>query len=168
MNTFELDPDRWKALAVLGASYLMTILDISIVNVALPTIGKDLNFSNENLQWVITAYAITFGGFLPLGGRAADLLGRRSVFMVGVGVFTAGSLACGFATSDTFLIAMRAVQGLGGAIVAPAGLSIVSATFPEGSERNKALGVWGALAGAGGAIGVILGGVLTKYAGWEW
>src|SRR3954470_8726292 len=168
VNAVELDPDRWKALTVIGASYLMTILDISIVNVALPTIGKDLNFSQENLQWVITAYAITFGGFLLLGGRAADLLGRRSVFMFGVGLFTLGSLACGFAGSDTFLIAMRAVQGLGGAIVAPAGLSIVSATFAEGSERNKALCVWGALAGAGVAIGLILGGVLTKYVGWEW
>jgi EmrB/QacA subfamily drug resistance transporter len=163
-----LDPDRWKGLAVIGASYLMTILDISIVNVALPTIGVHLHFSQENLQWVITAYAITFGGFLLLGGRAADLLGRRSVFMVGVALFTGASLACGLAGSESFLIAMRALQGIGGAIVAPAGLSIVSAAFPEGAERNKALGVWGALAGCGGAIGVVLGGVLTKYAGWEW
>jgi EmrB/QacA subfamily drug resistance transporter len=138
------------------------------VNVALPTIGVKLHFSQENLQWVITAYAITYGGFLLLGGRAADLLGRRSVFMAGVVLFTAASFACGLAGSETFLIAMRAVQGVGGAIVAPAALSIVSTAFPQGAERNKALGVWGALAGSGAAIGVILGGVLTKYIGWRW
>jgi EmrB/QacA subfamily drug resistance transporter len=117
---------------------------------------------------VITAYAITFGGFLLLGGRAADLLGRRSVFIVGVAIFTLASLGCGLAESDTFLIVMRGIQGVGGAIIAPAGLSIVSTAFPEGSERNQALGVWGALAGSGAAIGVIAGGFLTKYAGWEW
>jgi EmrB/QacA subfamily drug resistance transporter len=146
----------------------MTGLDISIVNVALPTIGEDLNFSPENLQWVVTAYAIVFGGFLLLGGRAADLIGRRTVFLVGVGLFTAASLACGLASSEGFLIVARGVQGAGGAIIAPAALSIVSTAFPEGAERNKALGVWGALGGSGAAIGVILGGILTKYAGWEW
>jgi EmrB/QacA subfamily drug resistance transporter len=168
MNATELDPNRWKALAVVGAAFLMTVLDISIVNVALPTIGEELQFSPENLQWVVTAYAITFGGFLLLGGRAADLLGRRIVFLVGVGVFVGASLACGLAESEGFLIAMRAVQGAGAAIVAPAALSIVSTAFPEGAERNKALGVWGALGGSGAALGVILGGFLTKYLGWEW
>jgi EmrB/QacA subfamily drug resistance transporter len=146
----------------------MTVLDVSIVNVALPTIGEDLNFSRENLQWVVTAYALTFGGFLLLGGRAADLLGRRSVFMVGVTLFSLASLACGLANSEGLLIGARAVQGLGGAIISPAALSIVSAAFTEGAERNKALGIWGALGGSGAAVGVTLGGVLTKYAGWEW
>jgi EmrB/QacA subfamily drug resistance transporter len=168
MEGAALDPNRWKALAVVGAAFLMTVLDISIVNVALPTIGAELDFSDEDLQWVVTAYAITFGGFLLLGGRAADLLGRRIVFLVGVAIFTAASLACGLSESDTFLIVMRGVQGIGGAIIAPAALSIISTAFPEGAERNKALGIWGALAGSGAAIGVILGGVLTKYAGWEW
>src|SRR3954470_19792202 len=122
MNAVELDPDRWKALTVIGASYLMTILDISIVNVALPTIQKKLNFSPENLQWVITAYAITFGGFLLLGGRLADLRGRRRMFAVGVVVFTLASLGCGLATNETFLIVMRGIQGLGGALISPAAL----------------------------------------------
>jgi EmrB/QacA subfamily drug resistance transporter len=168
MNASGLDPNRWKALVVVGAAFLMTILDISVVNVALPTIGRELDFSEGNLQWVITAYSITYGGFLLLGGRAADLLGRRSVFMVGVGIFTAASLACGLAGSEGFLIVMRAIQGVGGALIAPSALSIVSTAFPEGAERNQALGIWGALAGSGGAIGVILGGVLVRYAGWEW
>jgi EmrB/QacA subfamily drug resistance transporter len=163
-----LDPNRWRALAIVGAAFVMTVLDISIVNVALPTIGEELQFSQENLQWVVTAYAITFGGFLLLGGRAADLLGRRVVFLVGVVIFVAASLLCGLAESEGFLIAMRAVQGVGGAIIAPAALSIVSTAFPEGAERNKALGVWGALGGSGAALGVILGGFLTKYLGWEW
>jgi EmrB/QacA subfamily drug resistance transporter len=168
MNGAPPDPKRWKALAVVGAAFLMTVLDISIVNVALPTIGAKLHFSQANLQWVVTAYAITFGGFLLLGGRAADLLGRRTVFLAGVALFTGASLACGLAGSEGFLIVMRGVQGVGGAIIAPAALSIVSTAFPEGAERNKALGVWGALGGSGAAIGVILGGVLTKYAGWQW
>jgi len=133
----------------------MTILDFSIVNVALPTIGKDLNFSRENLQWVVTAYALTFGGFLLLGGRAADLLGRRRVFMVGVTLFSLASLMCGLANTEGVLIASRAVQGVGGAIISPAALSIVSATFTEGAERNKALGIWGALGGSGAAVGVL-------------
>src|SRR5436305_3197088 len=162
------DPHRWRILAVVATAFFMTILDVSIVNVALPSIGRDLNFSQANLQWVITAYAIAFGGFLLLGGRAADLLGRRRVFMVGVALFSVASLVCGLATNDGMLIAARAVQGLGGAIISPAALSIVSTTFTEGAERNKALGIWGALGGSGAAVGVLLGGVLTKYAGWEW
>ena len=168
MVTQELDPRRWLVLAVVGAAFFMTILDVSIVNVALPTIGEELHFSRGNLQWVITAYALTFGGFLLLGGRAADLLGRRSVFMVGVALFSIASLVAGLASSEGVLIAARAVQGLGGAIISPAALSIVSTTFTEGAERNKALGIWGALGGSGAAVGVLLGGVLTKYAGWEW
>ena len=162
------DPRRWLALAVVGAAFFMTILDVSIVNVALPTIAEKLHFSRGNIQWVVTAYALTFGGFLLLGGRAADLLGRRRVFMVGVVVFSAASLVCGLASSEGVLIAARALQGLGGAIISPAALSIVSTTFTEGAERNKALGIWGALGGSGAAVGVILGGVLTKYLGWEW
>jgi EmrB/QacA subfamily drug resistance transporter len=161
-------PHRWRILAVVATAFFMTILDVSIVNVALPTIGEDLNFSRENLQWVITAYTIAFGGFLLLGGRAADLLGRRRVFMVGVALFTIASLVCGLSTSEGMLIVSRAVQGLGGAIISPAALSIVMTSFEEGPERNKALGVWGALGGSGAAVGVLAGGVLTEKAGWEW
>jgi len=146
----------------------MTILDVSIVNVALPSIGKDLNFSQANLQWVITAYAIAFGGFLLLGGRAADLLGRRRVFIFGVALFTIASLVCGLGQNEGMLIASRAVQGLGGAIISPAALSIVMTSFEEGAERNKALGVWGALGGSGAAVGVLAGGVLTEYLSWRW
>jgi EmrB/QacA subfamily drug resistance transporter len=163
-----LDPHRWQALAVVGTAFFMTILDVSIVNVALPSIGADLHFSRENLQWVITAYAIVFGGFLLLGGRSADLLGRRRVFMVGVGLFTLASLVCGLSGSEGVLIGARGVQGLGAAIISPAALSIVTTSFREGAERNKALGVWGALGGSGAAVGVLAGGVLTKYLGWEW
>ena len=162
------DPRRWLALAVVGTAFFMTVLDVSIVNVALPTIAEKLDFSRENIQWVVTAYALSFGGFLLLGGRAADLLGRRRVFMVGVALFSLASLVCGLANSEGVLIAARAVQGLGGAIISPAALSIVSTTFTEGAERNKALGIWGALGGSGAAVGVLLGGVLTKYLGWEW
>ena len=168
MNAVAPDPRRWKVLALVGAAFFMTILDVAIVNVALPSIARDLEFSRENLQWVITAYAIVFGGFLLLGGRAADLLGRRSVFMVGLTLFTLASLACGLATEDWMLIVARAVQGLGAAIISPAALSIVMTSFAEGPERNKALGVWGALGGSGAAVGVLLGGILTKYLGWEW
>jgi EmrB/QacA subfamily drug resistance transporter len=167
MNAYE-DPNRWKALAVLGVAYLMVVLDVSIVNVALPSIQKELDFSTENLQWVISAYSLTFGGFLLLGGRVGDLLGRRWLFMVGLGAFALFSLACGLATSSGMLIAFRALQGLGGAILSPSVFSIVSVTFREGSERNKALGILGAIAGSGAAIGVLAGGVLTEYAGWEW
>ena len=167
MSTFE-DPNRWKALAVLGVAYLMVVLDVSIVNVALPSIQEELDFSPENLQWVVSAYALTFGGFLLLGGRVGDLLGRRWLFMVGLGAFALFSLACGLATSSGMLIAFRALQGLAGAILSPSVFSIVSVTFREGSERNKALGILGAIAGSGAAIGVLAGGVLTEYAGWEW
>jgi EmrB/QacA subfamily drug resistance transporter len=146
----------------------MTVVDVSIVNVAVPTIGEKLHFSRDALQWVITAYALTFGGFLLLGGRAADLLGRRRVFMAGLALFTLASLLCGLSGSETMLIAARAVQGLGAAIISPSALSIVSTTFEEGAERNKALGIWGAVGGSGAAVGVLLGGVLTKYLGWEW
>src|ERR687888_781611 len=162
------DPHRWRVLAVVATAFFMTILDVSIVNVALPSIGKDLHFSQENLQWVITAYAIAFGGFLLLGGRAADLIGRRFIFMIGVALFTAASLVCGLSQSEGMLIAARAVQGLGGAIISPAALSIVMTSFEEGADRNKALGIWGALGGSGAAVGVLAGGVLTKYLGWEW
>jgi EmrB/QacA subfamily drug resistance transporter len=164
----ELDPRRWKALAVVCAAFFMTILDVSSVNVALPSIATSLHFSREGLQWVITAYAITFGGFLLLGGRAADLFGRRRVFLVGVVVFTAASFVCGLASTAGVLIAARAVQGLGAAIISPSALSIVMTTFEEGAERNKALGIWGAMGGSGAAVGVLAGGVLTKYLGWEW
>jgi len=164
----QADPLRWKALAVVCAAFFMTILDVSIVNVALPSIGKSLHFTESNLQWVITAYAITFGGFLLLAGRLADLYGRRRVFVAGVIVFTLASLICGLAWSEGVLIASRAVQGLGAAIITPSALSIVMTTFEEGAERNKALGIWGALGGGGAAVGVLAGGVLTKYLGWEW
>ena len=162
------NPHRWRILAVVATAFFMTILDVSIVNVALPSIAKDLHFSRDNLQWVITAYAIAFGGFLLLGGRAADLLGRRRVFLVGVVIFTTASLVCGLAQSEGMLIASRAVQGFGGAIISPAALSIVTTTFEEGADRNKALGVWGALGGSGAAVGVLLGGVLTDYLSWRW
>ncbi len=162
------DPRRWIALVLLCATQFMLIIDVSIVNVALPTIQRDLEFTESSLQWVASAYALTFGGFLLLGGRMADLLGRRRLFMVGLGVFVIASLACGFANTNNLLIAARAAQGLGGALIAPAALSILSTTFAEGSERNKALAVWGAVSGAGGAVGVLLGGVLTEYVGWEW
>src|SRR5712691_7493017 len=162
------NPHRWRILAVVATAFFMTILDVSIVNVALPSISRALHFSRENLQWVITAYSITFGGFLLLSGRAADLLGRRRVFMVGVTLFTLASLACGLAGSEGFLIGARAVQGLGAAIISPAALAIVMTTFDEGAERNKALGIWGAIGGGGAAVGVLAGGVLTKYFGWEW
>ena len=162
------DPLRWKALTIVCAAFFMTILDVSIVNVALPSIGRSLHFTRDNLQWVITAYAITFGGFLLLAGRLADLLGRRRVFLVGVVVFTAASLVCGLAWSEGVLIASRAVQGLGAAVITPSALSIVMTTFEEGAERNKALGIWGALGGGGAAVGVLAGGLLTKYLGWEW
>lgn len=159
---------RWAALALVVAAQFMVILDVAIVNVALPEIGADLGFSRENLQWVITAYAIFFGGMLLLGGRLADLLGRRRVFIAGLALFTASSLLAGLAWSDEALIAFRALQGLGGALLAPAGLSILMTTFQEGRERNLALGIWGAASGSGAAVGVLLGGVLTTYLSWSW
>jgi EmrB/QacA subfamily drug resistance transporter len=159
---------RWLTLAIVGAAFFMTILDVAIVNVAIPSIQTDLHIKEQTVQWVITAYAITFGGFLLLGGRMADLLGRRLIFLVGLSLFTAASLVCGLANSSGVLIGARAVQGLGAAIISPAALSIVTTTFREGAERNKALGIWGALGGSGAAAGVLFGGILTKYLGWEW
>jgi EmrB/QacA subfamily drug resistance transporter len=162
------DPRRWKALALLSVAYLMVVLDISIVNVALPSIQTDLDFAPENLQWVVSGYALTFGGFLLLGGRLGDLLGRRRLFMVGLALFALTSLLAGLSVSSGMLIAMRLLQGAAGAILSPSVFSIVSVTFEEGSERNKALGILGGIAGAGAAIGVLLGGILTEFAGWEW
>jgi EmrB/QacA subfamily drug resistance transporter len=167
----EPNPRRWLILAVVGAAFFMTILDVAIVNVAIPSIEKDLSISEQRVQWVITAYAITFGGFLLLGGRMADLLGRRRIFIAGLILFTLASLACGLsksAGSAGLLITARAVQGLGAAIISPAALSIVTTTFTEGAERNKALGIWGALGGSGAAAGVLFGGILVKYLGWAW
>src|SRR3954453_14518059 len=149
---------RWLALILLSAAQFVVVLDASIVNVALPSIQNALHFSPENLQWIVNAYTLTFGGFLLLGGRAADLFGRRRVFLGGLIVFSLASLAGGLAQSGGWLIAARPAQGLGAAIVPPAALSIVTTTFAEGTERNKAMGVWGAVAGAGGAAGVLLGG----------
>ena len=159
---------RWLVLAVTVAAQFMVIVDVAVVNVALPAIKDDLHFSQESLQWVITAYSILFGGTLLLGGRLADLLGRRRLFMTGVAVFTLGSLLSGLAWSEGALIVTRGLQGLGGALLAPAALSIVVTTFREGRERNIALGVWGAASGIGGAVGVLLGGVLTSYLSWSW
>jgi len=159
---------RWSVLALVVAAQFMVVLDVAIVNVALPSIQADLQFSQENLQWVVTSYAILFGGALLLGGRLADLLGRRRLFVAGIAVFTASSLLAGFAWSEASLIAFRAAQGLGGALLAPAALSILMTTFGEGRERNVALGVYGAASGSGGAAGVLLGGVLTSYLGWSW
>ena len=159
---------RWRAFSLLAVAYFMTAVDMLIVNVALPTIGTKLHFPEADLQWVVTAYALTFGGFLLLGGRAADLLGRRRMFMAGLALFTAASLACALAASDTFLILMRGVQGLGAAMVLPAALSIVMNMFTEGAERNKALGLWGAIGASGATVGVLAGGALTRYAGWPY
>jgi EmrB/QacA subfamily drug resistance transporter len=162
------DSRRWGALAVVIAAQFMVILDVAIVNVALPSIKVELGFSQESLQWVITAYAILFGGVLLLGGRLADLVGRRRVFLAGVALFSAASLLSGLAWSESALIAFRALQGLGGALLAPAALSILITTFREGRERNIALGIWGAASGSGAAAGVLLGGLLTSYLGWSW
>jgi EmrB/QacA subfamily drug resistance transporter len=159
---------KWWALALLCAVQFMVVLDIAIVNVALPSIQVDLGFSQENLQWVISAYALVFGGFLLLGGRLADILGRRSVFMVGLVVFSIGSLLCGLAWNDESLIVARALQGLGAATITPSALSILTTTFSEGRERNIALGAWGAVGGFGAAAGVLMGGILTDLLSWEW
>jgi EmrB/QacA subfamily drug resistance transporter len=167
-TTSEFQEKRWLALILLCSAQFVVVLDASIVNVALPTIGKALDFSQENLPWVVNAYVLTFGGFLLLGGRTADLLGRRRVFMAGLMLVAGASLAAGFAATEGQLIAARAAQGLGAAIISPAALSIVTTTFSDGAERNKALGVWGAVAGSGGAAGVLLGGILTDGLGWEW
>jgi EmrB/QacA subfamily drug resistance transporter len=159
---------RWTAFALLVVAYFMTIVDFTIVNVALPTIGRELRFPESDLQWVATAYGLTFAGFLLLGGRAADLLGRRRVLMTGLAVFTTASLAGGLATSDTLLIVMRGMQGVGSALVLPAALSIVTNMFAEGRERNKALGIWGGVGALGGTVGLLAGGILTTYVGWQY
>ena len=163
-----LDPRRWWALALLSGAFFMVLLDGTITLVALPSIGADLGFSEQGLQWVLSAYALTFGGLLLLGGRAADLLGRRRVFMAGVVLFTAASLACGLAWSPAALLAARVVQGAGAAIMTPTALSIISTTFTEGSERNKALGIWGALGGIGATTAWLIGGPLVDGPGWRW
>ncbi len=160
--------NKGLALALLASAQFVVVLDASIVNVALPSLGRDLDFSQENLSWVVNAYTLVFGGFLLLGGRMADLLGRRRVFTSGLVLFGIASLLGGLAATEGQLIAARALQGLGAAFLSPAALSILTNTFAEGSERNRALGVWGAVAGSGGAVGVLLGGVLTEYLGWEW
>jgi EmrB/QacA subfamily drug resistance transporter len=168
MSTTPQTDRRWLALALLALAQFVVVLDASIVNVALPSIGKALDFSQDNLSWVVNAYTLTFGGFLLLGGRLADLLGRRRLFVAGLILFALASLAGGLAQSDVWLIAARAVQGLGAALLSPAALSLITVLFAEGAERNKAMGVWGAVAGSGGAAGVLLGGMLTQWAGWEW
>ncbi|HEU5213526.1 MAG TPA: DHA2 family efflux MFS transporter permease subunit [Gaiellaceae bacterium] len=159
---------RWLVLALTVTAQFMVILDVAVVVVALPEIKNDLGFSQEGVQWVVTAYSILFGGTLLLGGRLADVLGRRRVFAAGVAVFAVGSLLSGIAWSEAALVGARALQGFGGALLSPAALSIIITTFPEGRERNRALGIWGAAAAAGGSAGVLLGGLLTSYAGWPW
>ena len=168
MTPIESSRAKGLALALLALTQFVIVLDASIVNVALPSIGRDLQFSQDDLSWVVNAYTLTFGGFLLLGGRLADLLGRRRLFIGGLVLFSVASLAGGLAQSDLQLIAARAVQGLGAALISPAALSLVTTMFAEGAERNRALGVWGAVAGSGGAAGVLAGGMLTEWAGWEW
>jgi EmrB/QacA subfamily drug resistance transporter len=159
---------KWFGLALLGAVQFMVVLDIAIVNVALPSIQTDLGFSQENLQWVISAYALFFGGFLLLGGRAADLIGRRRLFLAGIVVFTGASLVSGLAWNEEALIGARALQGLGAAIISPAALSILMTMFAEGKDRNTALGAWGAVGAFGAVAGVLLGGIFTDLLSWEW
>ena len=167
-TTRDSKPHLGAILALACLAQFMVILDVSVVNVALPSIRSALHFSEQDLQWVVNAYTVTFAGFLLLGGRAADLLGQRRVFVTGLVVFSLASLAGGFAGSQPMLIAARAAQGLGGAIIAPASLSILTTTFEEGAARNRAVGIWGAMGGAGGAAGVLLGGVLTDLLSWRW
>ncbi|MFL5954286.1 MAG: DHA2 family efflux MFS transporter permease subunit [Gaiellaceae bacterium] len=168
MNSLHSPRARWFALALIVAAQFMVVLDVAIVNVALPSIKTDLNFSQESLQWVITAYSILFGGALLLGGRLADILGRRRLFVAGLAIFTVSSLLDGLAWSEGSLIAFRTLQGLGAALLSPAALSILTTTFREGRERNLALGIWGAASGSGGAAGVLLGGALTSAFSWSW
>ena len=167
-SAVETDRRRWIGLGVIVTAQFMVVLDVAIVNVALPTIKTDLHFSQESLQWVVTAYSIMFGGVLLLGGRMADLLGRRRLFMAGLALFTAFSLLDGLAWSEGSLIAFRALQGLGAALLSPGALSILTTTFAEGRDRNLALGIWGAVSGSGGAAGVLLGGALTSALTWSW
>jgi EmrB/QacA subfamily drug resistance transporter len=167
-STGPVGRNRWWTLAVVAVAQFMVILDVTIVNVALPKIQTDLGFTAENLQWIVSAYTIVFGGFLLLGGRTADLLGRRAVFMAGVALFALSSLVAGLAASQGEIITARAVQGLGGALLSPAALSILTVTFASGRERNVAMGVWGGLAGLGGSLGAIIGGALVDSVGWSW
>src|SRR3954447_5100554 len=162
------DPRRWKALSVLALADFVVILDATIVNIALPSIGRDLHASTASLSWVVTAYILAFGGLLLLGGRLADLFGRRRMFIAGLGIFGAASLAGGLSTSIEMLIGFRALQGAGAALLAPAARALVTTLFDEGPERSKALGIWAAVAGSGTVVGLILGGVLTSGLGWQW
>src|SRR6478672_3646105 len=162
------EPNRWLVLVLVCVAQFMVVLDATVVNVALPSIQKALNFSYADLQWIVNAYTLVFGGFLLLGGRAADLIGRQTLFIAGVIVFTVASAINGLADSSNVLIAGRALQGLGGALVSPAALSIVTTTFEEGAERTKALGVWSAIAAGGGAVGLVVGGFLTETLSWRW
>src|SRR6478672_3043783 len=164
----ELPTSPWAALALIVVAQFMVILDVAIVNVALPSIQTDLGFTQSGLEWVVTAYAIVFGGFLLLGGRLGDVLGRRRVFAAGIALFGLSSVLCGLSWSAGSLVAFRGLQGLGGALLAPAGLSLLMTTFAEGRERNIALGIWGAASGSGAAAGVLLGGLLTSYLSWSW
>ncbi len=159
---------RWRAFVLLAIAYFVTCVDLTVVNVSLPTIGRDLHFTATSLQWVVTVYALAYGGFLLLGGRIADLFGRRRVLMSALGVFTAASLSCALAPSDAVLIGSRAIQGLGAAVMLPTAMSIVTSIFPEGAERNRALGIWGALGATGGTVGLLTGGLVTRYLGWQY
>src|SRR5215218_7871266 len=161
------DSRRWQALVLLCLAQFMVILDITVVNVALPAIGADLSLDRAALTWVVTAYTLCFGGLMLLGGRLADTLGRRRMFLAGLGLFTAASLASGLAQTGTVLVAARAGQGVGAALLSPAALAIITTTF-HGPERNRALGIWAAIAGAGAAVGVLAGGLLVQYASWRW
>lgn len=164
----EREVSKWLLLALMATAFFMVVLDVSVVNVALPSLAKDLHFASSDLQWVITAYSITFGGFLLLGGRTADVFGRRRLFIVAVSLFALASLACGLSQSSTMLIVARGVQGLMAAFMTPTALSIVLTQFEEGRERNLAMGIWAAVASSGAAVGVVLGGVLTEYLNWRW
>jgi MFS family permease len=159
---------KGQILVLLAIAQFMVVLDTTVVNVALPSISKALQFSPENLQWIVTGYTLTFGGFLLLGGRAADLFGRRRVFVAGIAAFTAASLLTGLSQSEGMLIAFRAIQGLSAAFMSPAALSIIVSIFKEGRERNRALGVWGGVAAGGAATGLLIGGVLTEWLDWRW
>src|SRR3954447_25090860 len=160
--------NKWLILALVATAQFMVVLDATVVNVALPSIQTGLHFSQASLQWVVNAYTLLFGGFLLLGGRMADLFGRKRLFLIGIAVFSAASLVNGLATSAGMLVAGRGLQGLGGALVAPAALSIITTTFTEGSERTRALGVWSAISAGGGAAGLLAGGALTQLLSWPW
>ena len=160
--------NRYAVLAVVAVAQFMVVLDATVVNVALPTIKDDLGFSEQSLTWVLNAYTLTFGGFLLLGGRLADRLGRRRLFMTGIALFSLASLLCGLSQSEGVLVVTRALQGLGGAMVSPAALSIILTTFAEGPERNRALAVWGAIGATGGAVGLLLGGLIVDVLSWPW